>query len=182
MQYKTSICVKRSQSPDDCGLRIADCGLRITDFGSVLQGSRTDFVASLSQKSSFEKTIPAIPSSHKQLRYQTVFMVSSHKFEDMEIWQEARVLVREVRAICKHPRVCKDFVFIDQITRAARSVMYNVAEGAEAQTNLEFIQFLGYAKRSAGEVRAQLYDALDQQYVDQSTFENLKIVRRELDV
>src|SRR3989338_5406832 len=97
---------------------------------------------------------------------QNAYMTLSHRFEDMEIWQEARILVREVRAICKHPRVRRDFIFIDQITRAARSVLYNVAEGAEAQTNPEFVQFLGYAKRSVGEVRAQLYDALDEQYID----------------
>ncbi len=52
--------------------------------------------------------------------------------------------------------------------------MYNVAEGAEAQTNPEFIQFLGYAKRSAGEVRAQLYDALDEQYIDQENFGRIR--------
>ncbi len=51
--------------------------------------------------------------------------------------------------------------------------MYNIAEGSEAQTNPEFIQFLGYAKRSAGEVRAQLYDALDEKYIDQPTFDTL---------
>ncbi|MSR86607.1 four helix bundle protein [Candidatus Peribacteria bacterium] len=107
-------------------------------------------------------------------------MTPSHKFEDMEIWQEARLLVREVRSICRHPNVRKDFTFIDQITRAARSIMYNVAEGAEAQTNPEFIQFLGYAKRSAGEVRAQLYDALDEQYIDQETFRKLKELTEKL--
>lgn len=130
-------------------------------------------MASLREKETILKKIFFLPTIQHNCGAQNVSM--THNFEDMEIWQEARILVREVRAICKHPRVCKDFVFIDQITRAARSVMYNVAEGAEAQTNPEFIQFLGYAKRSAGEVRAQLYDALDQQYVDQPTFEKIKI-------
>ena len=37
----------------------------------------------------------------------------------------------------------------------------------------EFIQFLATAKGSAGEVRAQLYVALDQGYVDKSLFDTL---------
>ena len=102
-------------------------------------------------------------------------MTSSHRFEDLEIWQEGRVLVREVREICKRAQVRRDFAFIDQITRAARSITYNIAEGAEAHTNPEFIQFLGYAKRSAGEVRAQFYDAFDEEYIDQQTFRRLMV-------
>ena len=100
-------------------------------------------------------------------------MTSIHRFEDLDIWLEARSLVRAVRNICKGPRACKDFGFTDQITRAARSISYNIAEGSEAKTNAEFIQFLGYAKRSAGEVRAQLYDALDEGYTDKPTFQIL---------
>ena len=96
-------------------------------------------------------------SVQENLTHHNTVMGLSHKFEDMEIWQEARVLVREVRAMCKSQLVRRDFIFIDQITRAARSILYNIAEGAEAQTNPEFVQFLGYAKRSAGEVRAQLH-------------------------
>ena len=51
--------------------------------------------------------------------------------------------------------------------------MSNIAEGFERSGTKEFIQFLATAKGSAGEVRAQLYVALDQGYVDQSTFEPL---------
>ena len=36
-----------------------------------------------------------------------------------------------------------------------------------------FINFLGYAKRSSAEVRAHLYDALDEGYIDQNEFNEL---------
>ncbi len=98
-------------------------------------------------------------------------MSKFRKFEEMEVWQESRKLVRIVREICKRPKVCKDFAFIDQITRAARSVSANIAEGSDSMTNAEFIQFLGYSKRSASEVRSHLYDSLDEEYISKDEFE-----------
>jgi four helix bundle protein len=67
----------------------------------------------------------------------------------------------------------KDFGLRDQIRRAAVSIMSNIAEGFERGGNQEFIQFLSIAKGSCGEVRCQMYLALDQQYVDQETGEQL---------
>ena len=51
--------------------------------------------------------------------------------------------------------------------RASASIMSNVAEGFERGGNQEFTQYLYVAKASCGEVRSQLYVALDQEYVDQ---------------
>jgi four helix bundle protein len=89
------------------------------------------------------------------------------------VWKDARILIRNVRLLCKKAHANHDFAFIDQITRAARSVAANIAEGAEDSYNAQFVVFLGYAKRSAGEVRAHLYDALDEGYINQSTFDSL---------
>ena len=47
------------------------------------------------------------------------------------------------------------------------SVMSNIAEGFERGGNQEFIQFLYVPKASCGQVRSQLYVALDQAYVAQ---------------
>lgn len=51
--------------------------------------------------------------------------------------------------------------------------MHNIAEGFDAGTDRQFLQFLGYARRSASEVQSQLYTALDQGYIDQEQFETI---------
>lgn len=91
-------------------------------------------------------------------------------FEDIEAWQEARSLARLVRQICARAIARKDWAWADQISRAALSVMANIAEGNDASTNPEFLVFLGYAKRSAAEVRSHLYYGLDEQYVTEAEF------------
>jgi len=51
--------------------------------------------------------------------------------------------------------------------------MSNIAEGFERGGNREFVQFLYIAKGSTAEVQAQLYVALDAQYLSQEQFRDL---------
>ena len=51
--------------------------------------------------------------------------------------------------------------------------MHNIAEGFDSETDLEFIRFLRYAKRSCTEVQSQLYVALDQQYITAAEFQDV---------
>jgi four helix bundle protein len=74
----------------------------------------------------------------------------------------------------------KDFGLRDQIQRAAISVMSNIAEDFERGGNQEFVQFLYVAKASCGEVRSQLYVALDQGYVTADNSEKLLQLFRRL--
>lgn len=92
------------------------------------------------------------------------------RFEDLVCWQKARELTR---GVYKALRDCRDYGFKDQIQRAAVSVMSNIAEGFERGTQQEFLNYLFIAKGSAGEVRAQLYAALDIGYLNIEMFKNL---------
>jgi four helix bundle protein len=54
--------------------------------------------------------------------------------------------------------------------------MSNIAEGFESRTDVQFINFLGMARASAGEVRAQLYIALDQKYITEEQFKETSAI------
>lgn len=98
-------------------------------------------------------------------------MATVQRFEDLICWQKARLLTKE---IYKEFKGLKDYGFKDQIQRAAVSVMSNIAEGFESGTKQEFLNYLYIAKGSAGEVRAQLYAALDAGYLNIEMFKHLK--------
>ena len=100
-------------------------------------------------------------------------MARIEKFEDIEAWQKARELTREIYRLTNQGAFAKDFGLRDQIRRAAVSIMSNIAEGFDRGGNREFVQFLYIAKGSAAEVQAQLYVALDAQYVSQKQFRKL---------
>ena len=97
-------------------------------------------------------------------------MATVKQFEDLIAWKKARELTKGVYTAL---RDCRDGGFKDQIQRASVSVMSNIAEGFERGTRNEFLNYLFIAKGSAGEVRAQLYVALDVQYINIETFKYL---------
>ncbi len=94
-------------------------------------------------------------------------------FEDLNVWKQARQLTQEIYRLTKTEKFLKDFGLRDQIRRASISVMSNIAEGFERGGNQEFVQFLYVAKASCGEVRSQLYVALDQEYATANEGEKL---------
>ena len=98
-------------------------------------------------------------------------MAKLERFEDLEVWQQARVLAGRIYALARGASFSRDFGFRDQISRAAVSVVSNIAEGFERHSANQFLHFLDIAAGSAGEVRAQLYLALDFGYIDDSQFQ-----------
>lgn len=92
-------------------------------------------------------------------------MVQIKRFEDIEAWRAARELTQGIYRTTGGQSFSKDFGLWGQIQRASVSIMVNIAEGFDSQTNQAFIQFLGYALRSATEVQSHLHVALDQKYI-----------------
>ncbi len=111
-------------------------------------------------------------------------MATFKSFEEIEAWQLARQLTREIYALTDNGTFAGDYGLRDQIRRASVSILSNIAEGFERDGAKEFAQFLSLAKGSAGEVRAQLYVALDQNYIDREIFDrlqtDLRIIGRKL--
>jgi len=100
-------------------------------------------------------------------------MAKIKKFEDIESWKRARKLTNDIYAVSGQNKFLRDFGLKDQIRRAAVSILSNIAEGFERGGDKEFLQFLAIAKGSSGEVRAQLYVALDLEYISMDQFEAL---------
>jgi four helix bundle protein len=96
------------------------------------------------------------------------------RFEDLEIWQIARQLSKEVCSIADREIFKSDFKLKMQIKGASGSVMDNIAEGFEREGNAEFKQALYISKGSAGETRSQLYRAYDQSFITESELNDLK--------
>jgi four helix bundle protein len=101
-------------------------------------------------------------------------MATVKQFEDLQVWQDARALVKDIYTTSKQRDFYRDIGLREQIRRATVSAMSNIAEGFERGTRKEFIQFLNIAKGSVGEARSQLYVALDQEYLNQTRSTELK--------
>ncbi|NUN70763.1 MAG: four helix bundle protein [Bacteroidetes bacterium] len=96
------------------------------------------------------------------------------RFEEMKVWQDSRKLSQQIYSITKSKDFIRDFGLRDQIQRASVSVMSNIAEGYERDSNRELIRFLIYSKGSVGEIRSLLYVAFDQEYITKDQFNELK--------
>ena len=97
-------------------------------------------------------------------------MSTIQRFEDLEAWKISREVTKDIYKLSASGLFSRDFGLRDQIRRASVSIMSNIAEGFERDGDKEFVQFLAIAKGSAGEVRSQLYVALDQEYVSEIEF------------
>ena len=98
-------------------------------------------------------------------------MSFAQRFEDLEIWQQARTLNRTVYSLLQKS---DDYSFRDQMRRASLSVMNNISEGFERRTKKDFAHFLDLAKGSAGEVRSMTFAAEDIRILDKAAAEQLR--------
>jgi len=92
------------------------------------------------------------------------------RFQDIAAWQQARGLTKAIYGLTSEGAWAKDFGLRDQIRRASVSIMSNIAEGFDRQSDAEFRRFLAIAKGSAAEVWSHLYVALDLSYISDERF------------
>ena len=97
-------------------------------------------------------------------------MATITKFEDLEVWQLARALCKEIYSLTFSDPLKNDYRLKDQIRGSSGSVMDNIAEGFERSGKLEFINSLSYAKGETGELRSQLCRCFDIAYISEETF------------
>ena len=100
-------------------------------------------------------------------------MATITKFEDLEVWQLARALSKEIYSLTFIETLKSDYRLRDQIRGSSGSVMDNIAEGFERASKLEFINSLSYSKGEIGELKSQLYRCVDNKYLSQEVFNTL---------
>ena len=106
--------------------------------------------------------------------YNTNLMATINDFEDLEIWQLGREICQLVWNLFETTSLGKDYELRNQMNRSSGSIMDNISEGFERNGRREFINFLSYSKGSCGELRSQLYRALDRNHISKEEFEQLK--------
>ncbi len=97
-------------------------------------------------------------------------MPSIERFEDIQSWQKGRELCKLVYNVTRQSGFARDYALRDQIRRAAVSIPSNIAEGFNSQNDRTFARHLYIARASSAEVQSQAYIALDQNYIDQTSF------------
>lgn len=100
-------------------------------------------------------------------------MEKVRRFEDLELFQRARMLCKEIYRITKVEPFKNDFRFVQQIRASSGSIMDNIAEGYERDGNKEFVNFLYIAKGNCGEVKSQLLRASDVGFIEKEIYDEL---------
>jgi len=98
------------------------------------------------------------------------------RFEDLDMWKLARELCVKLGCIIDQGAFRNNFRLIGQMEGSSGSIMDNIAEGFERGSRGEFILFLGYSKGSCGEIRSQLYRAVDRKYITNEQFQDLHLI------
>ncbi len=98
-------------------------------------------------------------------------MSKIESFEDLEVWQLARVICQDVYDLFQETSLGKDFELRNQMSRSSGSIMDNIAEGFERNGNKELRQYLSISKASCAELRSQLFRCLDRKHINQEQFQ-----------
>ncbi len=100
-------------------------------------------------------------------------MSTFKRFEDIQAWQKARVLVRDIYLLSGAGGFGRDFDLRSQLRRSSISIMANIAEGQGRRTNKDFANFLNISLGSIAETKSHLFLALDIGYVSQAKFDEV---------
>ena len=92
-------------------------------------------------------------------------MKTLFRFENLNVWQEARALNRQTYGLTRAFPKDEAFGMVSQIRRASVSVASNIAEGSGRNSDKDFAHFLEQAYGSLMEVASLFFLALDEAYV-----------------
>ena len=100
-------------------------------------------------------------------------MATITKFEDLEIWQLARIQSSDFEYLANNTSLSKDYELKNQMNASSGSVMDCIAGGFERSGNQEFKYLIIITKCSNGEYRSQLYRCMDRMHISIEKFNEL---------
>lgn len=95
-------------------------------------------------------------------------------FRELKVWQEAREFRKEISTVIKKFPDYEKYKLTDQLMRSSRSITANISEGYGRFHYQENIQFCRQSRGSLMESLDHLVCALDEGYINQSTFDQLE--------
>ena len=102
-------------------------------------------------------------------------MSYKYSFEKLDVWQDARLFVKEIYTITKLFPSEERYNLCSQIQRASISIVSNIAEGLSRNSDKEKIRFIEIAYGSLMEVYCQIYISVDLLYITAQQFDELKL-------
>lgn len=82
-------------------------------------------------------------------------------FRELEIWKDARELVKEIYRFTNQLPDSEKFGLISQINRCSVSIPANIAEGCAKNSQKDFVRFLQMSLGSAYELESHIILCLD---------------------
>ncbi|HYU27011.1 MAG TPA: four helix bundle protein [Thermoanaerobaculia bacterium] len=100
-------------------------------------------------------------------------IMSKSGYRDLLVWQKARVLAKDIYLMTRSFPREETFALVQQMRRAAVSILCNIAEGRGRRTRPDYRHFVLMARGSAFELETQIIVAADIGYVAETTAESL---------
>ena len=101
-------------------------------------------------------------------------MEYKYSFEKLEVWNDARNLVKMIYLQTDNFPEKERFGLSSQMQRAVVSIVSNIAEGVSRNSVKEKIRFVELAYGSLMELYCQLYVSVDLDYLTPNTFTLIK--------
>ncbi|MEM9075641.1 MAG: four helix bundle protein [Bacteroidota bacterium] len=105
-------------------------------------------------------------------------------FRELEVWKEARTLVKEIYILTGQLPESEKFSLVSQMRRCAVSTVANIAEGCTKYSQNDFVRFLQIGLGSLYELETHLIICSDLQFITEisstKTIEKVQVLQQRL--
>ncbi len=143
-------------------------------FNSNFNSNKNDSKSIVLFNSNFNSKFNSLFNSNKKSNSDKQNMNNSRTFKDLECWQKAHEFVKAVYAVTKHFPEDERYGLTSQFRRAAVSIAANICEGYKKLSKADKLRFMNIAQGSLEECRYYIILALDINYIDRKTHDELE--------